>query len=456
MKQRACGGPDVSGSAAAFLSVGATVVERRFPPPEFESGYQLPLTQTPVPRVLWLEYLDVVVLVAALVLACYFIYGRRSRRGIWALSIFSLVYFGFYRQGCVCAIGAPQNIALGLFDSGYAVPLTVAAFFAVPLVFSLFAGRSFCAAVCPHGALQDLVLLKPVKVPVWLEQGLGLVPYFYLGAGVLFAATGSAFLVCRYDPFVPLFRMTGSLLLLLVGAGFVVLGMFVGRPYCRFLCPYGALLRLASSVAKWRVRITPDYCTQCRLCEESCPFGVIREPVPATANPQSLVPDRRRLGWLLALLPVLIGTGAWLGARFSVPASKMHPTVALAEKYLDPAKAPPPRLPTPESLALERADQDPAQIVRTAADIRRRLVTAGWLFGGWVGLVIGAKLIFLSVRPTRSDYEPDRGACVACARCFLFCPNERVRLGLLPPSAIPPPPAAGDPNPKVASPTNRA
>jgi ferredoxin len=105
---------------------------------------------------------------------------------------------------------------------------------------------------------------------------------------------------------------------------------------------------------------------------------------------------------------------------------------------------------------LERADQDPAQIVRTAADIRRRLVTAGWLFGGWMGLVIGAKLIFLSVRPTRSDYEPDRGACVACARCFLFCPNERVRLGLLPPSAIPPPPAAGDPNPKVASPTNRA
>jgi O-antigen ligase len=42
--------------------------------------------------------------------------------------------------------------------------------------------------VCPHGALQDLVLLKPVKVPAWLEQALSVLPYIYLGAGVMFAA----------------------------------------------------------------------------------------------------------------------------------------------------------------------------------------------------------------------------------------------------------------------------
>ena len=56
--------------------------------------------------------------------------------------------------------------------------------------------------------------------------------------------------------------------------------------------------------------------------------------------------------------------------------------------------------------------------------------------------VVGAKLISLSLRRTRTDYEPDRGACVGCARCFEFCPNELVRRGLMPDSALAPPPAA--------------
>ena len=60
-----------------------------------------------------------------------------------ALSIFSLLYFGFWRKGCVCAIGSVQNVALALFDPGYAVPLGVAAFFVLPLAFALFAGRAF-------------------------------------------------------------------------------------------------------------------------------------------------------------------------------------------------------------------------------------------------------------------------------------------------------------------------
>ena len=111
------------------------------------------------------------------------------------------------------------------------------------------------------------MLLKPVKVPAWLEQGLSVLPYIYLGAGVLFAATGSAFIICQYDPFVPIFRMSGRSLMVLTGAALLLLGVFVGRPYCRFLCPYGALLKLGAIVAKWRVRVTPDYCTQCRLCE---------------------------------------------------------------------------------------------------------------------------------------------------------------------------------------------
>ncbi len=425
--------------AVLTLMTLASFAEQRFPPPEFETGHQLPTTTTPAPREALLQYLDVAVLAGALGAASWLIYKKRSRQGLLALSIFSVLYFGFYRKGCICSIGSLQNVALALCDRSYAVPVTVTAFFALPILFALFAGRTFCAAVCPHGALQDLVLLKPLKLPAWLEHGLSILPFIYLGAGVLFAATGSAFIICQYDPFVPLFRMSGRTLMVLSGVALLLLGTVVGRPYCRFLCPYGALLKLGAIVSKWRVRVTPDLCTQCRLCESSCPFGAMREPESARMDSARHGVDRRRLAWLLAVLPLIIGSIGWVGFKLSVPASRAHPTVALAEQFLRTHKtAPPPGPRTAQSLALGRAEQSSEEILTEAASIERRFVVAGWLFGGWVGLVIGVKLISLSLHRTRTDYEPDRGACFECARCFSFCPNELVRRGLMPETAASP------------------
>jgi NosR/NirI family transcriptional regulator, nitrous oxide reductase regulator len=424
------------------------LAEQRFPPPDFETGYKLPSTPTPPARGLMFAYLDVAVLLITLGLACYFILRRRSRRAVFGLSLFSLAYFGFYRRGCLCAIGSIQNVALGFADPNYAIPLTALAFFLAPLAVALFAGRTFCAAVCPHGALQDLVLLKPLKVPSWLEHGLGILPYVYLGAAVAFTAAGSPFLICRFDPFVPFFRLSGSTSLVLLGAGFLVAGIFIGRPYCRFLCPYGALLKLAAKVSKWRVTITPDVCTQCRLCEESCPYGAIQDPVTAPLTAPTLATDRRRLSLAILLLPILLLGGGWFGAKLGSPAARLNPTVTLAERYLTEKKSPVPLgVQTAAALSLSRADQDPKGLLTRAVEIRGRFQRAGQWFGVWLGLVLGVKLIFLSLRQRRTDYEPDRGGCLACARCFASCPNERMRCGLLPleaPSA-PTPASAGGP-----------
>ena len=426
----------------------ATFAAERFPPPDFESGYQLPVTVTPPARALFFQSLDMAVLVASLGLAAWLIYQKRTRKSIVLLSIFALLYFGCYRKGCVCSIGSLQNVALAGFDRGYALPLGVLVFFGTPLVFALFAGRTFCAAVCPHGALQDLVLLKPLKLPLWLEQGLGILPFIYLGAAVLFAATGSAFILCEYDPFVPIFRMSGRATMVLAGVALLLIGIFVGRPYCRFLCPYGALLKLASVCSKWRVRVTPDACTQCRLCQTSCPFGALREPAAVNPDPSALVHDRRRLAWLLALLPVLVLGGGWLGTKFGDPASRVHPTVRLAERLVREQTAPiNPTARTADDLALERAQQRPEEIFTAAAGIRHNFFIGGGIFGAWVGLVIGAKLISLSLQRTRTDFEPDRGECVECARCFEYCPNELVRRGLMP--AVAPP--VTSPAPGLAS-----
>lgn len=420
--------------AAMLLLLGVSANgQQRFPPPDFESGHQLPLTTTPAARALLLQYLDVAVLFGCLALASWLVYKKRSRRGLVGLSLFSLAYFGFWRKGCICAIGSLQNVSLAFSDTGYAASASVLAFFVLPLFFALFFGRTFCAAVCPHGALQDLVLLKPIKVPAWLEQGLSILPFIYLGAGVLFAATGSAFIICQYDPFVPVFRLSGRALMVLSGVVLLVLGAFVGRPYCRFLCPFGALLKLGAGVAKSRVRVTPNVCTQCRLCEHSCPFGAMREPQTPETEPATLANDRHRLALLLVVLPLLIALGGFLGGKFSGTAATLHPSVALAQRLVrEQFSAPLTGVPSPDDLASERARQHPDELLAQATVIRRKFAVGSWIFGAWIGAVVGIKLISLALHRRRTDYEPSGGDCFACARCFEFCPNELARRGLQP------------------------
>ena len=168
----------------------------RFPSPTFDSGYELPGMTVPEPGADLYEYLGVVALLAALGLASYLALKKRSRRGIFILVIFSLLYFGFWRKGCMCPVAATQNIAMALFLHSYIVPVTVIAFFTLPLIFTLFFGRTFCGAVCPLGVIQDVVIVRPIKVPSRLEHALGLLRYVYFGAAVLFAATGNAFIIC--------------------------------------------------------------------------------------------------------------------------------------------------------------------------------------------------------------------------------------------------------------------
>ena len=425
--------------AASLLPASATLVARRggrrsktagaaerFPPPDFESGYQQPTTTEPAPRQSIYEYVDAAVLLAALSWSSYLVLKKRSRRAIFILMVLSLLYFGFWRKGCVCPIGAGQNVVLSIFDRDYAVPIFVAVFFLLPLVFTLFFGRTFCAAVCPLGAIQDFVLLWPVSVPSWLENGLRLFAYVYLGTAVLFAATGSAFIICRYDPFVSFFRLSGNFNILVLGGCFLVVGLFIGRPYCRFICPYGVILRQLSRLSRWRVTITPDECVKCRLCEDSCPFGAIREPT-ADWPAHDYNKSKKRLAFLIFLLPILIFLGGWLGSGLKSVTSRMHTTVRLAERvYLEETGQV--EGTTDASTAFRATGTDAKELYKEASYIRAQFGLGGWLLGGFVGLVIGLKLVGLSVMWPTTDYEADRASCLACGRCFEYCPREQVRL----------------------------
>ena len=82
-------------------------------------------------------------------------------------------------------------------------------------------------------------------------------------------------------------------------------------------------------VAKWNVKIYPDRCIDCTLCDDSCPFGAIDKTTPLN---QSIHPKegKTRLAIALVALPFLIGGLAWFSSMLSQPIAMGHEKVRVA------------------------------------------------------------------------------------------------------------------------------
>lgn len=397
--------------------------QARFPKPEFDTGYVQPSPTSPEPRSLAMEYFDVIILVAVLSLLAFLVLKRRSRGGILLVSIFTVIYFGFIRNGCICSVGAIQNVALSLFDPGYSISLVALLFFIIPLLFSLFFGRVFCAGACPLGAIQDLLIFKPISIPVWLRKGLGIMPFLYLGLAILFAATGTDFIICRWDPFVGIFRMDARFIMVILGIAMLIIGMFVARPYCRFLCPYGVLLNWTSRFSKWHMTITPNKCISCKLCETSCPFDAIDIPQePEKAQTRSR--DLNKFLIYILLIPMLGGAGAFIGLKSHVFLSKANPDVYLAELMISHPELQQ-DLDNIDIQTFLSSDKSLDTLVEEASVIRDKFKTGSWILGAFMGLVIAFSLINQTTYRKNEDYVPDKGDCYSCARCMEYCPVEK-------------------------------
>ncbi len=393
---------------------------QRFPKPEFEKGYKIPTTQLPASRSMILEYLDVIVLISSLSVITWLVHKKRSRKGVLIMTIFSIAYFGFYRKGCVCSVGSLQNITAGLFHSDYQVPITVIAFFILPLLFTLFYGRTFCAGVCPLGAIQDIVAIRPMQLNKWVQTSLGVIPFIYLGLSVLYAATGTDFIICRYDPFIGIFRLNAPFMMFAIGGALLLAGVFIARPYCRFLCPYGILLNLVSRISYKHLTVTPSKCIECRLCENSCPYGAIDKPIYGTTNENRNTVINRVIKFVL-LTPALVILCGFIGSVFHENLSMVNPKVRLAY-ILSTADAKTSDNYSIEISAFKGSGKTLDQLYIEAKSITRQFYFGGWILGGFLGLILGLTLAKQSFPQNSREYRPNKGTCLSCTRCVDFCP----------------------------------
>jgi len=392
----------------------------RFPRPEFETDYAYPEQQLPAQRAPGWQYFDLAVLIGALTVTTWLALKKRSRQGLLWMSVFSLAYFGFFREGCICSVGSVQNVALALFNDGYTIPLTALLFFIIPLLFALLYGRVFCAGVCPLGAIQELTGFAPVKLPKTIEVILASVPFVYLALAVLFSATNSTFLICRYDPFVGIFRLDAPYTMIIFGVLLLLAGIFVNRPYCRYLCPYGVLLNIFSRFAGKHLTITPAECTNCRLCEESCPYDAI---LPSNTEQVKEEPEKSRKRFILYILfiPLFAIAGAYMFKNLAPALSVINSTVRLSREIRFEKESGIEAV-TKSALAFKEAGQTETDLFAQEEFIINRFRKASPWAGIFLGIALGIGMVSLSIRSRRTEYKPDQGKCYSCGKCFKYCP----------------------------------
>ena len=208
--------------------------------------------------------------------------------------------------------------------------------------------------------------------------------------------------------------------MIIFGALLLLAGIFVNRPYCRFLCPYGVLLNIFSRFAGKHLTITPAECTNCRLCEESCPYDAI---LPPNTEQISEDPEKSRKRFVLYFLfiPLFAIAGAYLFKNLAPALSGINSTVRLARE-IRLEKESGIEAVTKSALAFKEAGQTETDLFLQEEYIINRFRKASPWAGIFLGISLGFGMVSLSVRSRRTEYKPHQGKCYSCGKCFKYCP----------------------------------
>lgn len=155
------------------------------------------------------------------------------------------------------------------------------------VVLAVLMRRGFCGWVCPIGTLAEYahrlgarLFGRNLAMPLWLDRTLRAVKYlllafFLIAIGGLSAETLRAFIEGDYNRvadikmylFFAQLGRTGLIVILVL----LALSVLYQNFWCRYLCPYGALLGLCALPSPVAVRRRAASCTQCGRCTRACP-----------------------------------------------------------------------------------------------------------------------------------------------------------------------------------------
>jgi polyferredoxin len=158
------------------------------------------------------------------------------------------------------------------------------------LAVSLLLKKAFCSWLCPIGTLSESLWMlgrklfrKNISLPRWIDYPLRSLKYVILGFFVWSVAAMDLPDLANfiYSPYNKVADIKMYLFFAGIGGAALVtvlilllFSVVIKNFWCRFLCPYGALLGIASWLSPLKITRTKSTCIDCKLCTKACPSGI--------------------------------------------------------------------------------------------------------------------------------------------------------------------------------------
>ena len=156
-------------------------------------------------------------------------------------------------------------------------------------IYGLLLGRAFCGWACPFGLMQDMadkVNKRKLKISRPIHQKATMVKFVGVAVIVLAAWWASDVLFCKICPAgtleasIPYYIQNGltvtaffigkiSLFIVILASIFLI-----SRSWCRYLCPFGAILAPFNKTSLVHVEVDSEKCTDCGVCKSACPMNI--------------------------------------------------------------------------------------------------------------------------------------------------------------------------------------
>jgi NosR/NirI family nitrous oxide reductase transcriptional regulator len=210
------------------------------------------------------------------------------RIGFLTMSLFFIGWYANAQLSVVNLMALAGSLRSGFtWDAFLLDPLVFIQWFAIAAALLFWGRGAYCGWLCPFGALQELTnqIARAFKIPQWevpwgLHERLWPIKYMiFLGLfGLSLASIPLAEKYAEVEPFKTaiILKFVRDWPFVVFAVTLLVIGLFVERFYCRYLCPLGAALAIPARIRMFDwLRRYKECGSPCQVCAIECPVQAI-------------------------------------------------------------------------------------------------------------------------------------------------------------------------------------